>query len=140
MALPILIVGAEQLQGSPAGRFLLAAAGPQSIRPHHAHPISDLFGVAGVSFLVAMVNGLLVDTIVVVRHRRSGQPAPVRTLAIGVAITVIALVATIGYGRWRIGQTAQFVSQGPAGRGGRNRMCLSRSSRASAPAGSSSMS
>ncbi len=116
-ALPILIVGSERLQGFPLGGFYWRLLGHSQYAHLTLIQIADIFGVAGVSFLVAMVNGLIVDTVLFLYDRRSIQgeargPAPTRIL-LGATVTVLAVVVTIGYGHWRLGQTGGCIHTGP---------------------------
>ena len=117
VALPVLIVGSERLQGFPLGGFYWRLLGHSQYAHITLIQIADVFGVAGVSFLVAMVNGLLADVILFLRDRRTANSpaqrlAPAR-IVVGAVVAVVAIVGTVSYGRWRIGQTDQFVSQGP---------------------------
>lgn len=117
VALPILIVGTERLQGFPLGGFYWRLLGHSQYAHTGLIQIADVFGVAGVSFLVAMVNGLIADVMVFWHQRRSkdGQargPIPKRLMA-GAAVTIAAILATIAYGHWRLGQTAECVTIGP---------------------------
>ena len=75
--------------------------------------IADLTGQYGVSFFVAMVNGLLVDVFSSPLFVRSGRGrAPVtRRILIGLGAVCLAAAAMLGYGTWRLGQ--QTTSPGP---------------------------
>jgi apolipoprotein N-acyltransferase len=61
IALPLVLVGAERLQGFPMGGFYWRFLGHSQYQHLALIQIADIFGAAGVSFVVAMVNGLLVD-------------------------------------------------------------------------------
>ena len=69
--------------------------------------IADLTGQYGVSFAVAMVNGLFVD-LLLWRLRGAGGR---RRLIRATAVTTAVFVALIGYGQWRLGQDTR--SAGP---------------------------
>src|SRR5690606_34214502 len=71
--------------------------------------IADLFGQWGVSFVVAMTNGLLADLLTRPLFRRGGQGKRRRGRAVQLAVAVwlFALIGSLVYGQWRIGQTAQ---------------------------------
>lgn len=138
LAVPVLVVGAERLQGFPMGGFywrLLAHS-------QYAHPtliqIADVFGAGGVSFLVAMVNGFVLDVVLAIGACRL-EPAlsqegneeqmplareirewfflerkPAGTWVIAKAVLVVAaVVATVLYGRWRLAQADECVTDGP---------------------------
>ena len=140
VALPILIVGVERLQGFPLGGFYWRLLGHSQYSHITLIQIADIFGAGGVSFLVAMVNGLLADLVLFTGGRepcRVGLAPPIRSalrsmvgqappyefatarapsgkvIAVGVVVMIVAVVATIGYGRWRIGQTDEFAGEGP---------------------------
>ncbi len=73
--------------------------------------IADLTGAYGVSFLVAAVNGLLFEILWgqrVFRTWLSGREAPPRWGRIGLLVqgvaALVALVGTVTYGVWRLGQ------------------------------------
>jgi len=131
LALPILAVGAERLQGFPMGGFFWRFLGHSQYANLAMIQISDIFGAAGVSFVVAMVNGLLADAVIFIGSRRlqsgrvgcahhassgpmqTGGPCPPYMLLAGAAVTMIVVAATIGYGRWRLRQTAEYLKEGP---------------------------
>jgi len=135
LALPILVVGAERLQGFPLGGFFWRLLGHSQYASPTLIQIADLFGVAGVSFLVAAVNGVLADWIMwwmaggwqpqaqlgdglsnTPSLKDAGQPrgvAPTRTLIVTTATVIFMVVATWLYGHWRIGQAAEVVTHGP---------------------------
>jgi len=61
LALPILVVGAERLQGFPLGGFYWRLLGHSQYANLSVIQIADIFGAAGVSFVVALVNGFVAD-------------------------------------------------------------------------------
>lgn len=73
LAVPILVVGAERLQGFPLGGFYWRFLGHSQYANLTLIQIADVFGAAGVSFVVAMVNGLLADLAIVGGRARQGQ-------------------------------------------------------------------
>lgn len=78
--------------------------------------ISDLTGAYGVTFLAALVNGVLVELVL----RRWPAPGPatgIRQLWIGGAVATGLLVATLVYGFFRLGQVD--FDRDPAARGPR---------------------
>jgi apolipoprotein N-acyltransferase len=109
IAAPILWCGAETLQGwfcdGVAWRFL--AHSQYANLP--LIQIADIFGAAGVTFLIAMVNGLAADWIIASKEKRTWRFASL----IKGAITAILLVAAVIYGYWRISQWRTSVSEGP---------------------------
>ena len=91
--------------------------------------IADIVGAAGVSFVVAMVNGLLADLVLFIRcPSGAGRSAenrgicPLYSARRPSGKIVFAGVCrdgprrrrgTVLYGQWRLRQTGQYVSEGP---------------------------
>ncbi len=73
--------------------------------------ISDLTGQYGVSFFVAMVNGLAVDAVLLIRRPRPASRRARRVAIAGVCVVSVSLAGLLGYGYWRLGQRTQ--SDGP---------------------------
>lgn len=150
LALPILIVGAERLQGFPLGGFYWRLLGHSQYTNLTLIQIADIFGVGGVSFVVALVNGFLADLLLAMTALRpkpqssrletekssmepSANPSDLRlppdhsvfdcffagtkpsglSLAARTTLVTAALVATVLYGRWRIEQAGEYVTEGP---------------------------
>ncbi len=63
LALPILVVGAERLQGFPLGGFYWRLLGHSQYANLTLIQIADIFGAGGVSFVVALVNGFVADLV-----------------------------------------------------------------------------
>jgi len=114
MVVPMVWVTMELLRSRLIGGgfewFLLGhsqgAYAPGQIASRIAQ-VADLFGVPGVTFIIAMTNGLIVDFIV----RRWSKPGKLgrrrisRTLRASLAAWVVVIVAAVSYGQWRISQT-----------------------------------
>lgn len=143
IALPLLVVGWERLQGFPMGGFYWRFLGHSQYQNLALIQIADIFGAAGVSFVVAMVNGLIADFVLFVgRSRRVGLAPPMsarqeesvgpappyefgvcplytprefsgRIMILGAVATVLVVSGTVLYGQWRLGQTGRYVSDGP---------------------------
>jgi apolipoprotein N-acyltransferase len=119
IAAPILIVGIEHTQGFLLGGFYWDHLSHSQYANTTLTQIADIFGAAGVSFLVAMVNGAIAEiTITVVRRasRVVGQNLTIRNTQysiLTVVITVAAVAGALIYGKWRINQTDKFVTMGP---------------------------
>ena len=104
IAVPVLIVGIEQMQGFFLGGFYWNYLAHSQYANTSLIQIADIFGAAGVSFVVAMVNGLVAEMLLF------RQP---RFVVRNLIIATIVLASTLGYGHWRINQSAQSVTQGP---------------------------
>jgi len=117
LAVPVLFVGAERLQGLFLGGFFWRFLAHSQYANISLIQISDIFGAAGVSFLVALVNGLLAE-LIIAAGLSSAKSANQKRLLIRrnllkTALVALALAATILYGRWRIRQSEEAVEPGP---------------------------
>ena len=108
-ALPILIVGAEALQGWFFKGFAWRYLAHSQFKNLMLIQIADVFGAAGISFIIAMVNGLIAELIIDLKKKQIFRPANF----VGIVLTIIAIAVTLFYGRYRIVQTADFVTPGP---------------------------
>jgi apolipoprotein N-acyltransferase len=129
IALPILMVGWERLQGFPMDKFYWRFLAHSQYSHLALIQIADLVGAAGVSFVVAMVNGLLADLILFAMARlRTGATTQIRNpqsairnpavlsgkiLLSGATVTVLMVTGTVLYGHWRLRQAQQCVTEGP---------------------------
>jgi apolipoprotein N-acyltransferase len=104
IAVPVLVVGVEQSQGFFLGGFYWHHLAHSQYSNTALIQIADIFGAAGVSFLVAMVNGLIAEVFVV---RRS------LFIVRNLLLLFIALVGVLVYGSWRIRQSDKYVTAGP---------------------------
>ncbi|MFC1676561.1 apolipoprotein N-acyltransferase [Planctomycetota bacterium] len=109
LAVGVLIVGAERLQGLFLGGFFWRFLAHSQYRNITIIQIADIFGAVGVSFLIAMVNGLIAELILAARENNLFKPGQLSKIA----VVSVMLVATIFYGRWRIEQSQDFVEDGP---------------------------
>jgi apolipoprotein N-acyltransferase len=125
IALPVLIVGMEQMQGLFLGGFYWNYLAHSQYNNTTLIQIADIFGAAGVSFLVAMVNGLIAGLILSAKNlelrtenleKNQIRRQPfflILNSKFSIIVTVAMVAGTLGYGHWRIDQSAQFVTQGP---------------------------
>jgi apolipoprotein N-acyltransferase len=104
IAVPVLIVGIEQMQGLFLGGFYWNYLAHSQYSNITLIQIADIFGAAGVSFVVAITNGLIAEILLVRRPW---------LVVRNVIIAGIVLASTLGYGQWRINQSEKFVTQGP---------------------------
>jgi apolipoprotein N-acyltransferase len=118
-------VGIEQMQGLFLGGFYWNHLAHSQLTNTTLIQIADIFGAAGVSFVVAMVNGLLAEIIISaknlefrIQNSEKNPIEPCRRFYIlnstfSILIVVAAVIGTLFYGHWRINQSAQFVTPGP---------------------------
>jgi apolipoprotein N-acyltransferase len=109
LAVPVLFVGAERLQGFFLGGFFWRYLGHSQYANVALIQIADIFGAAGVSFLVGMVNGLAAELILAAR----GRALLKMRVLVQTAIVCCAVVGAIVYGQWRINEADEFVESGP---------------------------
>lgn len=118
LSVPVLFVAAEHLQGFLLGGFFwrfLAHSQYQNIK---LIQIADIFGTGGLSFLIAAVNGLAAEWIIVLQQQKSGIFPQLKTLAhprliLKSIVIAAAVISTLLYGGWRIKQTDKFTEKGP---------------------------
>ena len=109
LAVPVLFVGAERLQGLFLGGFFWRFLAHSQYENITLIQIADIFGAGGVSFLIAMVNGLIVELIIAVGERRLLKIANF----IKIAVVFGAVAGAILYGRWRVAESAEYIEDGP---------------------------
>ncbi len=109
LASAVLVVGIERMQGLFLGGFFWRFLAHSQYQNIPLIQIADIFGTAGVSFLIAMVNGLLAELIIAARQKNIFKIIQLPK----VALVCAAVVATIIYGRWRISQEDQCIQPGP---------------------------
>ena len=110
LAVPVLFIAVERLQGLFLGGFYWRFLGHSQYQNITLIQISDIFGAGGVSFLIGMVNGLLAELIIASGRRTHASN---RKTLLKAAFVCAAVVAALIYGRWRISQAAQFIRPGP---------------------------
>ncbi len=127
LASAVLVVGIERMQGIFLGGFFWRFLAHSQYRNIALIQIADIFGTAGISFLIAMVNGLLAELILDARCSMGGS---LKSEGFGdglfhwknifkisnlikTAVVCSAVIATIIYGRWRISQEDQCIQPGP---------------------------
>jgi apolipoprotein N-acyltransferase len=100
VAVPVVWVGCEYLRTWVITSFPWFFLGHSQVKFLPMIQIADLVGAYGVSFVVAMVNGLAVDSIRLIYLRR-GQ---MRRIGVGVSVTAGVFFGTLIYGYFRLGQ------------------------------------
>jgi apolipoprotein N-acyltransferase len=106
----LLWVGAEQCQGLFLGGFYWRFLAHSQFQNQALIQIADVLGAAGVSFLIAWVNGFFAEGILAVLTKRLNWPR-IRPHV----LTVVALVAgTLAYGHYRLAQVPRVTRPGPS--------------------------
>ena len=109
LAVPILIVGAERLQGLFLGGFYWRFLAHSQYGNITLIQIADIFGAAGLSFLIAMTNAVIAELIIAVFRKNVVKVH----LALKAGLVCVLLGGTIFYGTYRIRQSESTVSYGP---------------------------
>ena len=109
IAVPILIVGAERLQGLFLGGFYWRYLAHSQFENISLIQIADIFGAAGLSFLIAMVNAVAAELIIARRANNIFKTANF----VKVGLVCVLVAGAFVYGRWRLEQTEEFVTAGP---------------------------
>jgi len=120
IALPLLMIGVEAWQGILISGFSWRLLGHSQYANTTLIQFADILGVTGISFLVAMINGLVCDLIIDWQNKNKTESTEstkahptVLINAVKISVTVFVLLAVITYGKYRIGQTAGSVTEGP---------------------------
>jgi len=112
LVFPIVWVAVELLRSRGPLGFPWFLLGHSQIRLLTMIQIADLAGAFGVSFVLAMVNGWFVDLKLRVIPRWLGSSRPIeKTVWRWGVVTAALLLATIVYGRYRLG--SQVLVEGP---------------------------
>ena len=96
-AAPVAWMACEQLRGSALGGFTFGAIGHTQWRWTTLIQLADCLGAVGVGGVVMAVAAGLAEIVATVTSRER-----VRVAVLSGVAAVVVLVATIGYGRWRI--------------------------------------
>jgi len=109
LAAGVLFVGAERLQGLFLGGFFWRFLAHSQYANITLIQIADILGAAGVSFLIAMVNGLVAELIIAAGEKNIFKISNF----LKAALVCAAVVAAVFYGRWRIDESDKFIEAGP---------------------------
>jgi len=114
ITLPIVWTAVEFLRGQTLIGF------PWFYLSHGHHrvlpmiQISDLTGVYGLSFVIAMMNGWITDLLIQpFLVRADDRPARATRLPVGTLLAPLVLAAVYLYGSYRMAETARTMSPGP---------------------------
>lgn len=101
---PVAWVVLEYIRSYALTGFPWSSIGYSQYKFLHIIQISDITGIYGVSFLVLAFNGAMVDIFLLKRRTRRMPLFPVSHTFLGFALLGLALLASLGYGTWRLGQ------------------------------------
>ncbi|NLF30114.1 MAG: apolipoprotein N-acyltransferase [Planctomycetes bacterium] len=71
--------------------------------------VADATGVYGITFVVAMANGLVADAALALRHGLGGR----RRVVAGTVATAVLMAALLAYGTFRLDQARRTTTPGP---------------------------
>ena len=106
---PLLFLGAEAWQGIIFTGFNWRLLGQSQYMNLRLIQIADIFGELGVSFLIALVNGLTAELLIQAGQRKLLRPVN----AAKIAVVAGFIIAAIIYGSYQINQSRDFFEQGP---------------------------
>lgn len=105
----VLFVGAEAVQGLLITGFSWRLLAHSQYANTALIQMADVFGAAGVSFVVAMVNGLVAELFIAWKNGKLIRAGNFVKISCVGATVVVAIV----YGNWRIAQADDVLEQGP---------------------------
>lgn len=109
LTVPLLFVGAEAWQGHLLTGFHWYFLAHSQYANLPLIQIADIFGTLGVSFVIAAANGLIAQFAAGIRRQR----ILILVNVFGGAAVAVLMVLTLGYGRYRLDQSARFLTEGP---------------------------
>ncbi len=111
---PVFWVGAEYLRSFLFTGFPWELLGYSQYRRLHLIQISDIFGVYGVSGLLALGNAALFLGALRLRGRPwRGRPVGTRAAAAGLGAAALLTAAAAGYGQWRLPAVDRQAERSP---------------------------
>jgi apolipoprotein N-acyltransferase len=108
-AVPVLIVGAERLQGIFLGGFFWRFLAHSQYANIKLIQIADIFGAAGVSFLIAMVNGLAAELIIAAEEKKIFKISNL----LKAGLVGAAVAGAFIYGQYRVNESEKYIEAGP---------------------------
>ena len=111
-SLPVVIVATEYLRAWVMTGFPWPFIAHAFYKQLALIQIGDLFGAYGVSFVAALVNGLIVEA-VLTRWRSAFDVLRTRQLLAGALVTAAVLAGTFLYGQFQLKRGAATFVQGP---------------------------
>ncbi len=101
---PVLWVCIEYIRSYALTGFPWASIGYSQYRFLSLIQISDISGIYGISFLVLAVNGFIADLLLIRKRLKEMPLFPLSYFISGSVLLVLLMIATLGYGFWRLNQ------------------------------------
>lgn len=115
LTFPLAWIAFEYLRGLTLAGFPWLYLGHTQYRNVTLIQVSDLVGVHGVSFFVAMVNGWLTDLLIQpILISSRGRSLRATRLALGTALTALIAAFMLTYGVIRLSETESATRPGPS--------------------------
>lgn len=112
LGVPFVFVGAEAWQGTLYTGFNWRLLGHSQWQALPVIQIADIFGTLGISFVIAMVNGLI--AMLVIDYVQGRKKKLLRSINfISTSAVLVILAAVIMYGNKRISETPDCITKGP---------------------------
>jgi apolipoprotein N-acyltransferase len=113
-AIPVFWVALEQIRGWILSGFPWALLGYSQVNQPHLIQIADIFGVYGVSFLVAALNGVVFFSVLkVAGWQWRSRPMGGKTIAAALIIAMVMVGGTFQYGRYRLAEIDAVLEKAP---------------------------
>jgi len=114
-AIPVFWVSLEFV------RSFLFSGFPWELLGHSQYPnisliqISDIAGVYGISFLIALANGAVFMAYLCLKGDTwQGKPVSKQTAAVSILVFMAVFCAVWGYGKWRVGKIDSAIAEAPS--------------------------
>lgn len=104
LCLPLIITGIEWLYGLPFGGFQWHLLGHSMYKYLAVIQIADIFGVAAITAVLAMINGLICDLLLYKNTRKQFVP---------ICVCTAVVISVLSYGAYRLNTIPKELTKGP---------------------------
>ncbi len=101
---PVLWVSIEFIRSYALTGFPWSSIGYSQYRFLSLIQVSDISGVYGISFLVLAVNGFICDLLLLRKRLKEMPLFPLSYFMAGASLLLVLIIASLGYGFWRLHQ------------------------------------
>lgn len=101
---PVLWVSIEFIRSYALTGFPWSSIGYSQYRFLPLIQVSDISGVYGISFLVLAVNGFICDLLLLRKRLKEMPLFPLSYFTAGASLLLVLIIASLGYGFWRLHQ------------------------------------